>query len=149
MSSVKERWLESASTIGTLYRDVYWLLKKKRGPKSVAALSKMMYEKGLKSSGDFVKKLKLKRSLEGAAKALLALEETYGIESRITEKSPRRIVIRCTSCLWAGKKGWTPEVCASIEAYERGLVKGIAGAKHHAAKRRSGGDEYCEIIISK
>lgn len=145
--SLKRRWLESVSTIGTLYRDTYWLLKKSYGAKGAAMLTNMMYKKGLRASGEYVKRLKLQRNVAGAAKALLSLERTYGIKSRVVKKTPKRIVIRCTSCRWWRKPHWTPEICASIESYERGLVKGIAGARHYATKRKSRGDAYCEIII--
>ncbi len=51
--------------------------------------------------------------------------------------------------MWKDKKDWTPQICASIEAFETGLVKGIdASIRHHYSKRRSLGHPFCEMHLT-
>lgn len=73
----------------------------------------------------------------------------FGIKSYIAKKSDDEIIIHATECLWKDKKNWTPAVCTSIEQYDIGLVKGINKDDYCCTKRRSKGDNICEVILKK
>jgi hypothetical protein len=80
----------------------------------------------------------------------MAMHRIFGIKSSIVKESEDEAIIHATKCLWKDKKDWTQEVCASIDAYEVGLVEGInKNIKHFVTKRRSGGDRVCELILKK
>lgn len=140
------RWSESASAVGRIFNDVYHLLDKEDRIK----LTDLMHSWGLEDSEEAVKTLKIQRDLHGCAVAVLALHRIFGIKSSIASENETEIKIRATECLWKDKKGWSPEVCASIDAYERGLVEGVnSSIKNYYAKRRSRGDEFCELVLKK
>ena len=51
--------------------------------------------------------------------------------------------------MWKDKRGWTPYICASIEVFEAGLVKGIDGSiRHHYSKKRSLGHQVCRMHLT-
>ncbi|MFZ3166179.1 MAG: hypothetical protein WA130_01100 [Candidatus Methanoperedens sp.] len=55
-----------------------------------------------------------------------------------------------SKCMWKNKKEWTPEVCASIDGYGRGLSEGIdKNILHICTKRRSDGNNFCELVLRK
>jgi len=113
-------------------------------------LSKMMYSWGLEDADEAVKTLGIERNLHGCAIALMGMHRIFGIKSHIVEENANEIKIHATKCMWKNKKGWTPEVCASIDGYERGMVEGINNnIKHYYTKRRSGGDKFCELVLKK
>lgn len=140
------RWMKSASGVGRMFNDVYHMI----GKEDRIKLTAMMHSWGLEDADEFIKTLKIKRDLHGCAVAVLALHRIFGIKSRIAEENETEIKILATECLWKNKRGWSPEVCASIDAYERGLVEGVnSRLKHYYIKRRSNGDEYCELVLKK
>ncbi len=111
-------------------------------------LAKLMYDWGLEDAERPIKILGIKRDLHGCAIALLAMHRIFGIKSRIVRETENEIVIQATKCLWKDKKGWTPAVCATIDMYEVGLVKGInKNIRHICTERRSKGDKVCELIL--
>lgn len=113
-----------------------------------AKLVNLMYNWGINDAEKVIKLLKTKRDLHGCATALLAAQHVFGVKSRIAKESEDEIVIQATKCLWKEKEGWTPEICAAIEAYEIGLVKGInKNVQHICTKRRSKGDKVCELLL--
>ena len=138
------RWKKSASGVGRLFNDVFHMLNEDDRKK----LAKLLYEWGISDADEVVKKLKIERNLHGCAVALLAANCIFGIKSYIAREDRAKIVIHATECLWKDKKNWAPNVCASIEEYDIGLVKGInKGVRYFCTKRRSKGDEVCEIIL--
>jgi len=140
------RWKKCASGVGRLYSDVFHLLAEDERGK----LSRLMYEWGVSDSDEIVRALGIERDLHGCATALMAMNCIFGIKSYIAKESSDEIVIHATECLWKDKKNWTPAVCASIEQYDVGLVKGInKDIDYHCAKRRSKGDNICEVILKK
>jgi hypothetical protein len=109
-----------------------------------------MYECGLSDADEVVKMLGIERDLHGCATALMAMNCIFGIKSFIAKEGNDEIVIHATECLWKDKKNWTPAVCASIEQYDVGLVKGISkNVDYYCSKRRSKGDDTCEVILKK
>jgi len=73
----------------------------------------------------------------------------FGIKSSIAEESEDEIVIHVTHCMWKDKRDWTPQICASIEAFEAGIVKGIdSSIRHRYSKRRSLGHSFCEMHLT-
>jgi len=138
------RWKKSASGVGRLFADVFNMLGKEDKKK----LGKLMYEWGLNDTDGVVKQLKIERNLRGCAIALMAVNTIFGIKSRIVKEDDSEVVIHATECLWKDKKGWTPEVCASIERYDVGLVHGInKNVRYRCTKRRNKGDEVCEVVL--
>ncbi len=140
------RWKKSASGVGRLFSDVFHVLDEKERKK----LTQLMYEQGMSDADKVVETLKIKRNLHGCAIALMAGNRVYGIKSRIAKENSNEIIIHATECLWNGKRNWTPEVCASIENYDVGLVKGIdKNVEYYCTKRRSKGDNFCEVILKR
>jgi len=140
------RWKKSASSVGRLFNDVFHMLDEDDRKN----LAKLLYEWGISDADEVAKKLKIERNLHACAVALLAANCIFGIKSYIAREDSEEIVIHATECLWKDKKNWTPNVCASIEEYDIGLVKGInKDVRYFCTKRRSKGDEVCEIILRK
>ena len=140
------RWKKSASGVGRLFNDVFHMLNKDYRKK----LAKLLYDWGLNDADDVVKTLKIERNLHGCAVALLAANCIFGIKSHIARESSDEIVVHATECLWKNKKNWTSDVCASIEEYDIGLVKGInKNVRYFCTKRRSKGAEVCEIVLRR
>ncbi len=143
---VQTRWRKSASSIGRIFNDVFHMLDKNER----AGLTKMMYSWGIEDANEIVETLKVERNLHGCAVALMGMHRIFGIKSHIAEENANEIKIHATECMWKNKKDWTPEVCASIDGYERGLTEGIdKNISHISAKRRSAGDNVCELILRK
>ena len=114
------RWGKSASGIGRMFNDVFHI----------------------------VETLKIERNLHGCAIALMGMHRVFGIKSHIVEENANEVKIHATECMWKNKKEWTPEVCASIDGYERGLSEGIdKNILHICTKRRSDGDNFCELVL--
>ena len=142
----KIRWTKSASGVGRLFSDVFYLLDQNERKK----LTELMYEHGFSDADKVAETLKIKRNLHGCAVALMATNCVYGIESRIAKENNNEIVIHAWECLWNGKRNWTPAVCASVENYDVGLVKGIdKNVEYICTKRRSKGDSFCEVILKR
>jgi hypothetical protein len=81
---------------------------------------------------------------------LIAVNCIFGIKSFIVKEDNDEIVIHATECLWKDRENWSPLVCASIDQYEVGLVKGINKEIHYyCTRRRSKGDPVCEVILRK
>ncbi len=138
------KWRKSASGVGRMFNDVYHILDKNEKIK----LTKMMHSWGLEDAGDVIETLKIERNLHGCAIALMGLHRTFGIKSHIVEENANEVKIHATACIWKDKKGWAPEVCASIDEYERGLVEGIdKNILHFYTKRRSAGGNFCELVL--
>ena len=144
------KWKKSVSGIGRMYADILKMMEKEYGKAGVEKLGKVMYNIGINQAAEILETLGLERNLEGCAYALMAMHRIFGIKSKIVKKEKDKIVIHVTECCWGKKKkGWTPKTCASIAQYETGLVKSILpNASHIYTKRRSLGDEVCELIIS-
>jgi len=141
---MRVKWKKSASSVGRMFNDVFHILDKDGRIK----LTKMMYSWGLADADEVVKTLGIERTPAGCAIALMGMHRLFGIKSHIVEKNDDEIKIHATECMWKNKKGWNPEVCASIDAYEKGLVEGInRNIKHYYTKRRSKGDKFCEMIL--
>lgn len=141
---VRTRWRKSASGVGRMFNDVFHMLDRDERAK----LTKMMYSWGLEDADEVVETLKIERNLHGCAIALMGMHRIFGIKSHIVEENASYIKICATECLWVNKKDWTPQVCASIDAYERGLTEGIdKNILHICTKRRSAGNKYCEFML--
>ncbi|MEM3666861.1 MAG: hypothetical protein QW222_07265 [Candidatus Bathyarchaeia archaeon] len=140
------RWRKCASGVGRLYNDVFHLLAEDERYK----LSRLMHDWGVSDADEVVEALGIKRDLHGCATALMVMNCIFGIKSYIAKECADEIVIHATECLWKDKKNWTPAVCASIEQYDVGLVKGInKDVDYYCTKRRSKGDNVCEVILRK
>lgn len=145
MIPLKMKWEQAVSAVGSMYRNVFNLLS----PDDRIKLSMMMEEWGIEHSREIFKRLGLSRDLHGCAVALMSYHRMFGMKSSIVEETEDEVVIHVTHCMWKDKRGWTPQICASIEAFEAGLVKGIdSSIKHHYTKRRSIGDPVCEMHLS-
>lgn len=140
------RWQRSASGVGRLFNDVFNMLDGDgRGE-----LTRLMHSWGVNDADEAVGKLGIERDLHGCAVALMAMHRIFGIKSDIINESNEEVIIHATKCLWKDKKGWTSGVCASIDAYEVGLVEGInKDIKHIVTKRRSRGDKVCELVLKR
>lgn len=144
--SARMRWKKCASGVGRLYNDIFHML----GESERSRLSALMYEWGMGDADEVIRALRIERNLHGCAIALLAMNCIFGIKSYVAKENDNEIVIHATECLWKDKKNWTPAVCASIEQYDVGLVKGInKGVDYYCIKRRSKGDNICEVILKK
>jgi hypothetical protein len=140
------RWKKSASGVGRLFNDVFHMLNEDDRKN----LAKLLYEWGVGDADEVVKMLRIERDLHGCAVALMVANCIFGIKSNIAREDNDEIIIHATKCLWKDKKNWTPEVCASIEKYDIGLMEGInKNTKYICTKRRSKGDNICEIILRK
>ncbi len=143
---VRTRWRKSSSSVGRMFNDVFHMLDKNER----TGLTKMMYSWGLEDANEIVGTLKIERNLHGCAVALMGMHRIFGIKSHIAEENINEIKIHATECMWNNKKGWTLEVCASIDGYERGLTEGIdKNILHICTKRRSAGDDICELVLRK
>jgi hypothetical protein len=141
---IKTRWRKSVSGVGRLFNDVYHMLK----PEDRRKLAILLYEWGLNDAEEVVKTLRIKRDLHGCALAILAVNSVFGIRSKIVREGRDEVVIHATKCLWKDKKNWTPEVCATIDQYDIGLVAGInKSIRYYCLKRRSRGDPVCEVVL--
>lgn len=141
---LRMRWGRSASGVGRMFNDIFHILDRD----GRAKLAKMMYSWGLEDAEEVMETLKVKRDLHGCAVALMGVHRIFGIKSHIARENNGELVIHATKCLWKDKKGWSHEVCASIDAYDKGLIKGInRDIKSRCTKRRSRGDEVCELIL--
>jgi hypothetical protein len=140
------RWKKSASGVGRLFNDVFHFLDESQREK----LAELVYEWGISDSNEVIRTLEIERNLHGCAVALIAMNCIFGIKSYIARESDDEIVIHATECLWKDKKNWTPKVCASIEQYDVGLIKGIdKSVDYFCTKRRSKGDKICEVILKR
>ena len=140
------RWKKSASGVGRLFNDVFHMLDEGEREK----LAELMYKWGISDADEVVRTLKTKRNLHGCAVALMAMNCIFGIRSYIAKENDNEIIIHATECLWKDKRNWTPKVCASIEKYDVGLIKGIdKSVKYYCTKRRSKGDKVCEVILKR
>lgn len=144
MVPMKTRWELAVSAVGSLYRNVFYLL----GADESIKLSRMMEDWGLEHSKEVLNRLGAPRTLHGCALSLMSYHRIFGIKSSMVKETENEIVIHVSHCMWKDKRGWTPRICASIEAFETGLVKGIDGSiKHLYTKRRSLGDQVCEMRL--
>ena len=142
---MRMRWEQAVSAVGSMYRRFFYLLEPGKRP----GLSEMMEEWGVEHSGEVLEKLGVRRDLHGCALALMSYHRIFGIKSSIAEESEDEIVFHATHCMWKDKRDWTPQICASIEAFEAGLVKGIDGSiRHYYPKRRSLGHQVCEMHLT-
>ncbi len=116
----------------------------------INSLNEVMYNIGLGQSREILEQLDLKRDLEGCAYVLLAMHRVFGIKSKIIQKDNNKIVIHARECCWSGHlEKWNVKTCLSIDSYEAGLIEGILPLSEHAyTKRRSRGDNVCELVIS-
>ena len=138
------RWKKCASGVGRLFKDVYYMLDAEGRRK----LARLMYEWGLRDAERVVEMLGIEKDLHGCALAVLAVNQVFGVKSRIVEEGEEYVVIQATSCMWRDKEGWTPEVCAAIDMYDVRLIKGICkDAEYVCTKRRSKGDPVCEVVL--
>jgi len=143
---LRTKWEEAVSAVGSMYRRFFDMVDE--GDR--ARLSRMMEEWGQEHAQKIQGRLDISSGLRGCALVLMAYHRLFGIKSWIAEETGDELVIRVSSCMWKDKKGWTPQVCASIEAFERGLVRGIDGSiRHHYSKRRSMGDQFCEMRLRR
>lgn len=141
---VRTKWEQAVSAVGSMYRRFFDVV----GEDGRVRLSGMMEDWGVEHAREIKERLGVSRGLHDCALALMAYHRIFGIKSSISKESEDEVVIRVSSCMWKDKRGWTPEVCASIEAFERGLVKGIDGSiKHYYTRRRSLGDPFCEMHL--
>jgi len=144
MIPMKMRWTQTVSAVGSLYRNVFYLLD----TDDRSELSKMMEEWGREHAEEVLSRLGVSRDLSGCALALMSYHRIFGIKSSVVKETEDKTVIHVSHCMWKDKRGWTPEICASIEAFEAGLVKGIdPSIKHFYTKRRSLGDRVCEMHL--
>ncbi len=141
---MRMRWKKTASGIGRMFNDVYHILDKNERIK----LTKMMHSWGLEDADEVVENFKIERNLHGCAIALMGMHRIFGIKSHIADENADEVKIHATECMWRNKNDWTPEVCASIDGYERGLTEGInKKIVHICTKRRSAGDDFCEVVL--
>jgi hypothetical protein len=124
---MRMRWEQAVSAVGSMYRRFFYLLEPGKRP----GLSEMMEEWGVEHSSEVLEKLGVQIDLRGCALALMSYHRIFGIKSSIAEESEDEIVIHVTHCMWKDKRDWTPQICASIEAFEAGLVKGIDSSIRH------------------
>ena len=142
---MRTKWEQAVSAVGSMYRDVFNILE----PQERVKLSGLMEGWGLEHSEEVLKRLELSRDLHGCALALMLYHRIFGMESSIVKETEDEIIVHVSRCMWKDKRVWTPEICASIETFEAGLVKGIdSSIKHFYTKRRSLGDQVCEMRLS-
>lgn len=144
------RWKKSVSGIGIIYVDIMEMMQEKYGKEGVNNLNEVMYNIGHGQSIEILEMLNLKRDLEGCAYVLLAMHRVFGIKSKIIQKDNNKIVIHSMKCRWEGHvTKWNTRTCLSIDNYEAGLIEGILPLSEHAyTKRRSRGDDVCELVVS-
>ena len=144
------RWKKSVTGLGTMYSDLYSAMLQERDIQGIKRLDKVMHEIGLKQGPKILKELDMGWDLEGCAYVLLAAHRLFGMKSKIAEISVNKVVINVSHCSWGTRiDGWIPATCSSIAHYETGVVKSILpNATHKYTKKRSLGDDVCELIIS-
>lgn len=144
------KWKKTISGIGSIYIGFMEMMQREYGSEGVRNLNDVMYTIGLNQAEEVLDSIGLERDLKGCAYTILTMHRIFGIKSKIIKRDENKVVIHVTHCRWGNyKEGWTPKTCASIEKYETGLVKGILPlADHVYTKRRSLGDNVCEIIIT-
>ena len=141
---MKMKWEQAVSAVGSMYRNMFYLLDAEDRIK----LSKMMENWGLEHSEGILKRLGASRDLHGCALSLMSYHRIFGIKSSIVKETEDEVVIHVSRCMWKDKRGWTPQICASIEAFEAGFVMGFdSSIKHFYTKRRSLGDQVCEMHL--
>ena len=135
---------------GVMYFNMYNLMLNKYDIQGIKNLNDMMYNWGLKQGPEILKELNFDENLEEYAYVLLTAHRLSGLKSKIVEKSDNKIIIHVSHCQWWNNiEGWTPRTCNSVAHYETGLLKGILpNAQHQYTKKRSLGNEVCELIIS-
>ncbi len=144
MIPMKLRWEQSVSAVGSLYRNVFNLLD----PGDRKKLSRMMEDWGREHADEALNRLRASRDLRGCALELMLYHRIFGIKSSIAKERDDEIVIHVSHCMWKDKRGWTPEICTSIEAFETGLVNGVdPSIKHYYTSRRSLGDRVCVMHL--
>jgi hypothetical protein len=143
------KWKKSVSGIGMIYVDTLEMMQKKYGKEGVDNLNEIMYDIGLRQSTEILETLDLKRDLEGCAYVLLTMHRIFGIKSKIIQKNTNKIVIHAKKCRWGEHlEKWNARTCLSIDNYEAGLIEGILPfSEHRYTKRRSCGDDICELVI--
>ncbi len=144
------KWKKSVSGIGTIYINTLEMMQEKYGKDGVNNLNRVMYNIGISQSTEILEILDLKRDPEGCAYALLVMHRIFGIKSKIIQNNNNKIIIHARKCCWAGQiKGWNGRTCLSMDNYEAGLIEGILPASKHAyTKRRSCGENICELVIN-
>jgi len=144
------RWKKSVSGIGMIYVGTLEMMQEKYGKDGVDNLNEIMYNIGLGQSTEILKMLDLNKDMEGCAYVLLSMHRIFGIKSKIIQKDSNKIVIHARKCRWGGHlKKWNARTCLSIDNYEAGLIEGILSSSEHTyTKRRSCGDNVCELVIS-
>lgn len=144
MIPMKIKWKQAVSAVGSMYKNLFYPL----GPEDRNRLSKMMEDWVLDHSEEILKRLGASRNLHGCAMALMSYHRIFGIKSSIVKETADETVVHVSHCMWKEKSGWTPQICASIEAFETGIVKGIdSSIEHFYTKRRSLGDQVCEMHL--
>jgi len=144
MIPMKSRWKHSVSAVGSLYRNIFHLLD----PGDRKELSRMMEDWGREHAEEALKRLRVSWDLHGCALVLMLYHRIFGIKSSIAKEMDDEVLIHVSHCMWKDKRGWTPEICASIEAFEAGLVKGVdPSIKHFYTSRRSLGDRVCVMHL--
>jgi len=139
---------KSSKGLGRIYKGVFEALQKKY--KDSALLSEVMYNLGREQSKEMIKELDIEKNLHGCAIALLATYSIFGLKAKIVKEEKDEIIIHTSWCPWCKIKGWNPAICASMDMYEIGLIKGInPKVLHIVTKRRSMGSKICEIILRK
>ncbi|AKB77056.1 hypothetical protein MSHOH_0573 [Methanosarcina horonobensis HB-1 = JCM 15518] len=133
-----------------IYVNTLEIMQEKYGKDGVNNLNEVMYNIGIGQSTEILEMLDLERDLEGCAYVLLAMHRVFGIKSKIVHKDNHKIVIHARKCRWGGHlTKWNVRTCLSIDNYEAGLIEGILPlSKHEYTKRRSRGDDVCELVIS-
>ena len=140
----KRKWELTVSAVGSMYRNVFHLL----GEEDRMKLTDMMREWGFEHSREVKERLGISDDLHGCAVALLSYHRLFGMKSQIIHETKDEVVINVSKCMWKDKKNWTPEICASMEGLETGLVRGINDSiEHFYSKRRSLGHEFCEMHL--
>ncbi|MDW7731556.1 MAG: hypothetical protein SCH66_03885 [Methanolobus sp.] len=143
------KWKKSVSGIGIIYTETLEMMQEKYGSEGVENLNDVMYNIGLRQATEILEMLDLQKNLEGCAYVLLTMHRMFGIRSKIVHNDNNRIVIHATKCQWGGHiPKWNAGTCISIDHYEAGLIEGILPhSKHEYTKRRSCGNNICELVI--
>lgn len=144
------RWKKSTKGLGTMYSNLYAMLINEHDIQGIKKMSDVMYNIGFEQSPEILEQLGLEKNLEGCAYVLLTSHRIFGIKSKIVEKSDAKIIIHASYCSWGNHiNGWTPGTCNSIANYETGVVNRLLpDAQHQYTRKRTLGDEVCEVIIS-
>jgi len=140
------RWKVCATGVGRLFNDLFKIVDDDKRKD----LTRMMYEWGVADAEGITKEVKAGKDLHGCAVAVIAMNQIFGIKSHIESERSDEVIIHATECMWKDIRGWTPEVCSSVSAYELGLLDGTNKHMGHSfTKRRSKGDNVCELVLKK